>query len=798
SSKHRRILFHGLGERWIEVRSSDAGAKQTPAIKLFRFQFKGFYPALEAASRLTPGLRGRLEQFVSEIDCSACHGSRLREESAACQFRGRTIGDLVSMPLDRLEPEVRSWKLDRREKKIAGELLREISSRLRFLLDVGLHYLTLHRGAATLSGGEAQRIRLAAQLGSGLCGVLYVLDEPTIGLHPRDNLRLISALHRLRDLGNTLLVVEHDRDVIAGCDHLCDFGPQAGKHGGRIVAKGQPRSVEPFAQSVTAGYLDGSKAIEVPPSRRPVRGASGNPMTERLRLLGASEHNLQNVDLEIPLGVFTAITGPSGSGKSTLIEGTLYPILAKRLHRSSIKPGRHDKLEGLRHIDKVIRVDQSPIGNAPSSNPATYTGVFDLIRQVFASLPESVEARYQPRAFSFNVAGGRCETCEGSGQRRIEMHFLPDVWVPCEECGGRRYGEDVLQIKYHGKSIADVLEMPIGDATELFSSEPRILRILQTLCDVGLDYITLGQSAPTLSGGEAQRVKLASELARPGTGSTLYLLDEPTTGLHFDDIAKLLDVIQRLVELGNTCVVIEHNLDVIKCADWVIDMGPGAGIDGGRIVFSGTPEELADAASRSVTESLTAPFVAEALGRPVAKRTAKQKKTTKPKASSNASAGKRNGKSGSGPKSSKTDSGRKVDRNSVWKTLGRKWHSMPKGFEDGASPEWPINLPDRLFDQIEKIAGDDCLKMAASDRVDVVAESGSVCFSIKTRDLDAVRIVAKTTVNREEADALDQAKIRVDAGKNETTLAITRLGQATKPALKRFFKRTLADESDGA
>ncbi|MEM0927283.1 MAG: excinuclease ABC subunit A, partial [Planctomycetota bacterium] len=425
SMSQRRILFHGLGDRWIEVRGVDAHAKKSPAARLFRYQFKGFYPALESASRLTPGLRGRLEQFVSEIDCSACHGSRLRDDASACRFRGLTIADLVLMPLDRLESVTRSWKLDRREKKIAGELMREIQSRLRFLLDVGLSYLTLHRGAATLSGGEAQRIRLAAQLGSGLCGVLYVLDEPTIGLHPRDNARLISAMHRLRDLGNTLLVVEHDRDVIAGSNHLCDFGPMAGRHGGRIVASGAPDSVSPFEQSVTAGYLDGSKAIEIPRERRPVRSHSGQWMTERIRLLGASANNLQNVDLEIPLGIFTAITGPSGSGKSTLIEGTLYPILAKRLHRSSIKPGRYEKLEGLRHVDKVIRVDQSPIGNAPSSNPATYTGVFDLIRQEFASLPESIERKYLPRVFSFNVSGGRCETCEGSGQRRIASE--PDL-----------------------------------------------------------------------------------------------------------------------------------------------------------------------------------------------------------------------------------------------------------------------------------------------------------------------------------------------------------------------------------
>ncbi|MDM4016020.1 excinuclease ABC subunit UvrA [Roseiconus lacunae] len=802
TATQKRILFHGLGKRWIEVTERDSDPDSTSNERLFRYQFKGFYPALEEASRLTPGLRGRLEQFVDEIDCSACHGSRLREESAACRFRGLTIADLVHMPLERLDVAVKTWKLDRREKKIAGELVREVSSRVRFLLDVGLNYLTLHRGAATLSGGEAQRIRLAAQLGSGLCGVLYVLDEPTIGLHPRDNLRLLSALHRLRDLGNTLLVVEHDRDVIAGSDYLCDFGPRAGRHGGRIVASGDPQALVPAEQSVTGGYIEGTKQIAVPASRRPVYSKGGEPMVNFLSLYGASEHNLHDVDLKIPLGVMTAVTGPSGSGKSTLIEGTLYPILAKRLHRTREKPGRYDRLEGIRHIDKIIRVDQSPIGNTPSSNPATYTGVFDVIRGLFASIPEAAEQRFTVRTFSFNVSGGRCETCEGSGQRRIEMHFLPDVWVPCEECNARRYNDDVLAIKYHGKSIADVLEMPCGEAVELFASEPRIVRVLQTLCDVGLDYVTLGQSAPTLSGGEAQRVKLAAELARPGTGRTLYLLDEPTTGLHFDDIAKLLDVMQRLVDRGNTCVVIEHNLDVIKCADWVVDMGPGAGVSGGQIVFEGTPEQLAATAKgkKRANVSVTAPFLADALeaakhAAPVSPNEPSMATSSdaapdlsiekEPPIDTAASPQSEASGQASEPVSSRGKS------NDVWQVLGRKWHSMPKGFENNRKPEWPLKLPDRLFDQIEKIAGPDRLKMAASNRVDVVDDNGQVCLSIRTRDLDAVRIISRQSIANLETDELVAAKIDVHDGHSETTLAINRLGQASKPALKRFLKQVL-------
>lgn len=597
----RRKIYHGTGEQWIEVRESDFAEikkqfKDSPADDditpfSFRYQYKGLYPALAEASRLSPSLRAKLDRFTDQIECSACDGTRLKDVASAVRFDNLTIGDFVRMPLNRLNEVTTGWKLDARARKIAGELIREIRGRLQFLLDVGLDYLTLGRAAATLSGGEAQRIRLASQLGSGLCGVLYVLDEPTIGLHPRDNKRLLGALHRLRDLGNTLLVVEHDFDVIAGSDYLCDFGPKAGRHGGQVVAEGLPDNVQPADRSVTGPYLNATKGIPIPSNRR---ASVGGHFDKYLEVLNATEHNLKNVNVKIPLEAFVAVTGPSGSGKSTLINDILYPALARRLHRASLRPGRHSDILGVEAIDKVIRVDQSPLGNTPSSNPATYTGVFDIIRLLYAKLPEARSRGYTARQFSFNVPGGRCEACEGTGQKKIEMHFLPDVWIECEECRGQRYLPETLEIQFHGHSIADCLNMSCGDALHLFEEQPKIARILQTICDVGLDYVTLGQSAPTLSGGEAQRVKLAAELARPDTGRTLYLLDEPTTGLHFDDIQKLLVVLQRLVDLGNTVVVIEHNLDVIKTVDWVIDMGPEAGAGGGTVVCEGTPEEVAE------------------------------------------------------------------------------------------------------------------------------------------------------------------------------------------------------------
>ncbi len=609
NTRERRILLYGSGEQWIEVepnkKEASRGRKPLESLPLLKFQFKGLYPALDEAAKLSPRLRARLEHLVDQVECSACSGSRLRDDAAAMRLWDRTIGDLCAMPLTQLRDLISSWKPDPQQKKIAGELLREIGNRVEFLIDVGLDYLTLSRPAPTLSGGESQRIRLASQVGSGLCGVLYVLDEPTIGLHPRDNLRLLSALKRLRDLGNTLLLVEHDREVIAAADQLLDFGPAAGRHGGQIVARGTPAAVTKAKDSITGPYLSGRKAIPVPTNRRPL--PEDGPW---LTIVGARQNNLRDVTCRIPLGAFTAVTGVSGSGKSSLVDDVLYNALARRLHRAATVVGAHDELRGVEQINKVIRVDQRPLGNMPTSNPATYTGVFDLIRALFAQLPDARVRGYTPRRFSFNSPGGRCESCEGNGQQRIEMHFLPDIWVECDTCRGKRYEPETLSVKFHGQSIADVLEMSCEQALKLFENIAPVRRILQTLCDVGLGYVQLGQPAPTLSGGEAQRVKLAAELARPDTGQTLYLLDEPTTGLHFEDLARLLEVLQRLVDLGNSVVVIEHNLDVIKSADWVIDLGPEAGADGGQIVVAGTPERVAAHAKQKASRGHKPPEAA--------------------------------------------------------------------------------------------------------------------------------------------------------------------------------------------
>ncbi len=600
------VVFHGTGSDWIPLRSGSASGKrkskaagETEASVLF--QFKGLLAAVDEATRVSPVYRQKLDAVVQDVPCHRCGGSRLREDAAAVRFQGYTLGRLGDLPLQQALNFFENLRLPGEQSKVAGDLLREIRSRLRFLVDVGLEYLTLNRPAPTLSGGEAQRIRLASQIGSGLTGVFYVLDEPTIGLHPRDNQRLIRALTHLRNLGNTLLVVEHDREVIATADHLLDFGPGAGDQGGEIVAQGPPAEVRKSPSSLTGQYLDGRKAIPVPTNRRVAAGpAPGHREADAARSLdlalivrGARHNNLKNIDVVFPLGCLIAVTGVSGSGKSSLVNDVLYNTLARRLHRARTPLGQHDDIEGLEHIDKVINVDQTPLGNTPTSNPATYTGVFDLIRRLFAQLPEARVRGWQPRRFSFNQPGGRCEACEGMGQKRIEMHFLPDVWIECDVCHGARYNPETLQVRYKGKNIADVLNLRVSQALELFENIPSIRRVLQTLADVGLDYLALGQPAPTLSGGEAQRVKLAAELARPNTGRTLYLLDEPTTGLHFDDIRKLLDVLHRLVDLGNTVIVVEHNLDVIKTADWVIDIGPEAGEAGGSIVAAGTPEAVA-------------------------------------------------------------------------------------------------------------------------------------------------------------------------------------------------------------
>jgi excinuclease ABC subunit A len=590
--RHQRTILFGAGDRWIAFDDAHpGGAGREGGVGAVKFQYKGLYPAVEEATRVSFSYRLKLEHLSGEVACSVCHGSRLRDDAAAVQFGGKTLQEICELPLDRCLEFFRAIKLAGPEKKIAGDLLREVIGRMSFLVDVGLHYLTLSRTMPTLSGGESQRIRLAGQVGRALTGVLYVLDEPTIGLHPRDNGRLLGALRRLRDLGNTVILVEHDREVLEAADRLFDFGPGAGRFGGTIVGQGAPEALKRSPHSLTGKFLAGNEQIAIPATRRMATGY-GPPGGGWLEIQGARLHNLRSVDLRIPLGTLCCVTGVSGSGKSSLIEETLSRAVAKHLHNSRETPGPYEKILGLELVNKVIVVDQQPLGTTPASNPATYTGVFDHIREVFARLPEAKIRGYRPGRFSFNRAGGRCEACEGNGQKCIEMHFLPDVWVECDACRGKRFNAETLAVRYRGQSIADVLEMSIGQAHELFQNIPGIRSVLATLSAVGLDYLTLGQSAATLSGGEAQRVKLAAELARPQTGKTLYILDEPTTGLHFDDIRKLLKVLHSLVELGNTVVVIEHNLDVIKTADWIVDLGPEAGIDGGWIVAAGTPEDV--------------------------------------------------------------------------------------------------------------------------------------------------------------------------------------------------------------
>ncbi len=541
-------------------------------------------------------------QFMRQVPCDACGGGRLNPVSLAVTVGGSSIFEVSSQSLRRAVEFLDGLQLNERDATIADLVIKEIRARLQFLVDVGLDYLTLMRSAATLAGGEAQRIRLATQIGSGLVGVLYILDEPSIGLHQRDNRRLIETLLRLRDLGNTLIVVEHDEETARVADHIVDIGPGAGEHGGRIVAEGTLEDIMAEPASITGDYLAGRRTIPTPEDRR---AGSGNAIT----VFGASENNLQKVDVTFPLGTFVAVTGVSGSGKSSLVQEILSKSLHGEINGSRVLPGAHDRIEGLEHIDKVINIDQSPIGRTPRSNPATYTKVFDKIRQLYAATPDARMRGYKPGRFSFNVAGGRCETCKGDGTLRIEMHFLPDVYIPCETCKGRRYNRDTLEVQFKGHSIADVLDMSIEQALHFFENQPPIARVLQTLYDVGLGYIRLGQPAPTLSGGEAQRVKLSSELGKRSTGRTFYILDEPTTGLHFEDVRRLLGVLQRLVDTGNTVVVIEHNLDVVKAADWIVDLGPEGGDEGGRIVAEGTPEEIA-----ATPESYTGKFLREILG----------------------------------------------------------------------------------------------------------------------------------------------------------------------------------------
>ena len=595
SGLQQRLLFEGTGEKWIEVAvPKPAGTSTTrspsAAPLRFAFQFKGLEAACEEAARLVVALRGKVDAVMDEVPCSECGGSRLAEVASAVTLWGRSLDVWGRMPLGRLADELAAVTIAEADRAIAGDLLRELKARVSFLVDVGLDYLDMARPAGSLSGGEMQRIRLAAQVGSGLTGVLYVLDEPTIGLHPRDTHRLIAALGKLRDLGNTIVVVEHDRDVVTAADHALDFGPGSGREGGMIVAEATPARLPATRGSVTGPYLTKKRACDAVLARKEAEGR--REPAGWLELKGIQHRTLRDLDARIPLGVLGAVTGPSGSGKTSLVLEVLWRALARRLHAARVQPGRFAKLTGLDKVDKVILVDQEPIGSTPGSTPATYTGVFDPIRQLFAKMPESRTRGFTPRTFSFNVAGGRCEACEGLGRRRVEMHFLPDVWVECEHCKGRRYSSETLHAKWHGKTIADVLEMSVAEAAEFFDTVPQVARILGTLVDVGLGYVTLGQPAPQLSGGEAQRVKLSRELAKPGTGKTLYILDEPTTGLHFADIEKLLHVLERLVDAGNTVLVVEHNLEVIAAADWVIDMGPEAGAGGGRIVAEGPPEDL--------------------------------------------------------------------------------------------------------------------------------------------------------------------------------------------------------------
>jgi excinuclease ABC subunit A len=583
SEEQQRIFLYGTGGERVDVRYRNRYGRE----RAYGARFEGIVPNLERRYRETDSdlQREKIEEFMSVRPCPECHGARLRPESLAVLVAGTPINEFCALSARAALEWVESVELTDTERHIARLIVREIAERLRFLENVGIGYLSMDRASATLSGGEAQRIRLATQIGSALVGVLYVLDEPSIGLHQRDNAKLVATLERLRDLGNTVLVVEHDEQTMRAADHIVDLGPGAGEHGGRIVAQGTAAEVELVPESLTGQFLSGAARIEVPSKRRRPSGA--------IEIVGATEHNLRGISVRVPLGVLTCVTGVSGSGKSTLVNDVLYKAVANRLHRARQRPGAHGQVSGIDALDKIIAVDQSPIGRTPRSNPATYTGLFDVIRDLFSKTAEARARGYKPGRFSFNVKGGRCEVCRGDGQIRIEMHFLPDVYVPCEQCHGRRYNRETLEVRFKGKTIADVLDMPVEEALRFFEHIPAIRRRLATLNDVGLGYVRLGQPATTLSGGEAQRVKLATELAKIATGRTLYILDEPTTGLHFADVQRLLEVLHRLVDAGNSVVVIEHNLDVIKSADRIIDLGPEGGDGGGEVVATGTPEQIA-------------------------------------------------------------------------------------------------------------------------------------------------------------------------------------------------------------
>ena len=575
-------ILYGTGEEEIDFEyTSSAGTRK------FTTPFEGVLPTLDRRYRETKsaGMRDFYEMYMSESACSTCHGARLKKEVLSVKVGDKNINELTELSIVKIKEYLEKLELNKKDRMIADMIFRELNKRLEFLIDVGLDYLTLSRPAGTLSGGEAQRIRLATQIGSGLSGVMYILDEPSIGLHQRDNEKLIQTMKKMRDLGNTLIVVEHDEDTMYAADQVIDIGPGAGVHGGNVIAQGTAEEIKKVENSITGQYLSGRKKIPVPKKRRKSNGRA-------IEIVEATEHNLKNVNVKIPLGVFNCVTGVSGSGKSTLVNEVLYQYLAKELNGSNVKPGKCKKIKGIEFIDKIINIDQSPIGRTPRSNPATYTGVFDSIRDIFAGTNEAKMRGYQKGRFSFNIEGGRCEACQGDGVVRIGMNFLPDIYVPCEVCSGKRYNRETLEVKYKGKSISDVLDMTIEEALDFFNNVPKIKQKMQTLLDVGLGYIKLGQPSTTLSGGEAQRVKLATELSKRATGKTLYILDEPTTGLHIADVHRLIDILQRLVDTGNTILVIEHNLDLIKTADHIIDLGPEGGERGGQVIAVGTPEQI--------------------------------------------------------------------------------------------------------------------------------------------------------------------------------------------------------------
>ena len=575
-------ILYGTGTEKIDFSYTSASGTRK-----FKSPFEGVIPTLERryAETKSQGMRDFYEYYMTNSHCTECEGARLNKTSLAVRVKDKNINELTEMSITKIKEYLESLELSKKDAFIAEPILKELSKRLQFLIDVGLDYLTLSRPAGTLSGGEAQRIRLATQIGSGLTGVLYILDEPSIGLHQRDNSKLIDTLKKLRDMGNTVVVVEHDEDTMYAADEIIDIGPGAGVHGGNVMAQGNVEEIKNSPNSITGKYLSGRIRIPIPEKRRKSNGKS-------LEIKGAIEHNLKNIDVKFPLGVFTCVTGVSGSGKSTLVNEILYKYAAREINGSTEKPGKCKEVKGLKNIDKIINIDQSPIGRTPRSNPATYTGVFDLIRDIFAGTNEAKMRGYTKGRFSFNVSGGRCEACSGDGILKIEMHFLPDVYVPCEVCKGKRYNKETLEVKYKGKSISDVLNMTVEEGLEFFANIPKIKTKLQTLYDVGLGYIKLGQPSTTLSGGEAQRIKLATELSKRATGKTLYILDEPTTGLHIADVHKLVEILQRLVETGNSIIVIEHNLDLIKTADYIIDLGPEGGDRGGEVVGVGTPEQI--------------------------------------------------------------------------------------------------------------------------------------------------------------------------------------------------------------